>query len=46
MKGTYLNIIKIVYDKNIASIILNSDYHFLQDQEKEKNVYSLHLYST
>ena len=25
MKGTYLNIIKIIYDKNIANIILNGD---------------------
>jgi hypothetical protein len=43
----YLNIMKAIYDKSIANIILNGENwnHFLQNQERDKAVYSPHSYS-
>ena len=47
-EGTYLNIIKAIYDKPTANIILNGEKlkAFPQDQEQEKDVHSHHCYST
>jgi hypothetical protein len=43
IKGTYFNIIKVIYDKLIANIILNGEKnHFYENQGKDKGVYSLH----
>ena len=48
IKGKYLNIIKVIYDKPTANIILNSKKlkAFLQDWEQEKDAHSPHFYST
>ena len=44
----YLNIKKARYDKPTANIILNGEKLkvFLQDQEQDKDVHSLHFYLT
>ena len=46
--GTFLNIIKAIYDKPTANIILNGETlkPFLYDQEQDKDVHSHHSYST
>ena len=48
IEGKYLNIIKAIYDKPTANIILNSEKlkAFPQDQEQDKNAHSPHFYST
>ena len=48
IEGNYLNLIKAIYDKRIASIIINSEKlkPFLLDQEQNKGVHSHHCYST
>ena len=48
IEGTYLNIIKAIYDKPTANIILNGKKlkAFPQDQEQNKDVHSHHYYST
>ena len=48
IEGTYLNIIKAVYNKPIANIILNGEKlkTSLYDQEQDKDVHSHHFYST
>ena len=48
-KGTYFNIIKAIYDKCIANIIVNSEKlnkpsHYIQEQDKD--THSQHFYST
>jgi hypothetical protein len=47
IKGMYCNIIKSIYNKLIARIILNRKNwnHFLWSQEGDKGVHSLHSYS-
>ena len=44
IEGTFLNIIKAIYDKPTANIILKLKNwnHFHQDQEKDKDVHSHH----
>ena len=44
IEGTYLNIIKCVYDKSTANIKRLKP--FLQDQKQEKGAHSHHSYST
>ena len=39
VKGIYFNIIKVIYDKSTANIILNWE-------KQDKNVHSCHLDST
>ena len=49
MKGTYLNIVKAIYDKPTANIILNGGQtgkHSPYDQEQNKDVHFHHYYST
>ena len=48
IEGTYLNIIKAIYDKPTANIIFTGEKlkTFPQDQEKDKGVYFHHYYST
>ena len=48
IEGTYLNIVKAIYDKPIANIILNGEKlkTFPLDQEQDKDVPSHHYYST
>ena len=49
IEGTYLNIIKAIYGKTIANIILNDENNnkpFLQDQEPVEDVRSHYHYST
>ena len=48
IEGTYLNIVKAIYDKPTANIILNSEKlkAFPQDQEQDKGVNFHHYYST
>ena len=45
IEGTYLNIVKAIYDKPIANIILNGEQlkAFPEDQEQDKGV-NIHLY--
>ena len=45
---TYLNIIKVIYDKPTANVILNGEKlkAFPPDQEQNKDVHSLYSYST
>ena len=48
-EGTYLNIIKAIYDKSIGNIIVNSGKlnkpsHYIQEQDKD--THSQHFYST
>ena len=47
-EGTYLNIVKAIYDQPTANIILNGEKLkvFPQDQEQNKGVHSHHHYST
>ena len=48
IEGTYLNIIKAIYDKPTTSIILNGEKlkTFHEDQEQNKDVHSCHSYPT
>ena len=48
IEGTYLNIIKAIYDKPTANIILNGEKFkaFPQRQEQGKGAHSHHYYST
>ena len=48
IKGTYLNIIKAIYDKPTASIILNSEKlkAFALRSGTRQDVHSCHFYST
>ena len=45
---TYLNIIKAIYDKRPANVILNGEKlkAFPLNQEQDKDAHSLHFYST
>ena len=47
IEESYLNIIKAIYDKPTANIILNgkSWKHSLKDQEQDRDVHACHLYS-
>ena len=47
-EGPYLNIVKVIYDKSTANIILNGEKNkaFPQDQEQDKGVHFHHYYST
>ena len=47
-EGTYLNIVKAIYDKPTANIILNVEKLKIvpQDQEQDNGVHSHHHYST
>ena len=46
--GTYLNVIKAIYDKLTANIILNGEKLkvLLQDQKQDKDADSYHFYLT
>ena len=44
--GKYLNIIKAMYDKPTANIILNNEKLFLSDQEQDKDPHAPYFYST
>ena len=48
IEGTYLNIIKAIYDKPAANIILNGEKFkaFPLKSRKDKGVHSHHYYST
>ena len=48
IKETHLNIVKAMYDKPAANIILNGEKlkAFPQDQEQDKGVHFHHYYST
>ena len=48
IEGTYLNIIKAIYGKPTASMILNSEKlkAFPLYQKQDKDVHSRHSYST
>ena len=48
IESTYLNIIKAIYDKPTANIILNGEKlkAFPLNQEQDKDVHSHHYYST
>ena len=48
IEGTYVSIIKAIYDKPTANIILNGEKFkaFPQSQEQDKGVHSHHYYST
>ena len=48
IEGTYLNIIKAIYDKPTANIILNGEKlkAFLESQEQDKDAHFHHYYST
>ena len=48
IEGTYLNIIKAIYDKPTANIILNGENwkYFSLSQEQDKCAHSHHYYST
>ena len=48
IEGTYLNIVKAIYDKPTANIILNVEKLKIvpQDQEQDNGVHSHHHYST
>ena len=50
IEGTYLNIIKAIYDKPTASIILNGEklkpFPLRSGTEQDKVVHSHHYYST
>ena len=47
-EGTYLNIIKYIYDKPTATIIsmVKNWKHFPKSQEQDKDTHSHHYYST
>jgi hypothetical protein len=48
IEGKYLNIIKAIYDKSTASIILNGEKMkpFPKTQKQDKDAHYLHSYST
>ena len=48
IEGTYLNIIKAIYDKPTANIILNDEKlkAFPLSEEQDKGAHSHHYYST
>ena len=48
IEGTYLNIMKAIYDKHTANITLNGEKFkaFPQSQEQDKVAHSHHYYST
>jgi hypothetical protein len=48
IEGKYLNIIKTIYDRPTASIILNGEKlkPLLLNQERDKDAHYLHSYST
>ena len=48
IEGTYLNIVKAIYDKPTENVILNGEKlkAFPQDQEQDKGAHSHHSYST
>ena len=48
IEGTYLNIVKSIYDKSTANIVLNDEKlnTFPQDQEQDKGLHFYHYYST
>ena len=46
VEGTYLNIIKIIYDKLTTNVILNSEKLYLEIHKQKNNAYSYHFYST
>ena len=47
IEGMYLNIIKAIYYKPTANIILNGEkLKAVQNQEQDKDVHSHHYYST
>ena len=48
IEGTYLSIIKAVYDKPTANIVPNGENlkAFPLRSEQDKDVYSFHFYST
>ena len=48
IEGTYLNIIKAIYDKPTTNIILNGENlkAFPLSQEQDKGAHSHHYYST
>ena len=48
IEGTYLNIVKAIYDKPAANIILNGEKlkAFPLNQEQDKSVHFHHYYST
>ena len=48
IEGSFLNLIKAIYDKPTANVILNGEKlkAFPQDQERDKEVHSHHYYST
>ena len=48
IEGTYLNIIKAIYDKRTANIILNDEKlkAFPLSEEQDKGAHSHHYYST
>ena len=48
IEGTYINIVKIIYDKPTENITLNGEKlkAFPQDQEQDKGVHFHHYYST
>ena len=48
IEGTYLNIVKPIYDKPIANIILNGEKlkTLPQEQEQDKDAHSHHFYLT
>ena len=47
-EGTYLNIVRAIYDKPTANIILNGEKlkAFPYDQEQDTGVHFSHYYST
>ena len=46
-EGTYLNIIKVIYDKPTENIILNGEkLKAFPQQEQDKGAHSQHYYST
>jgi len=48
LQGTFLNIMRAIHGKPTANIIFNVEKLklFLYDQEEDKDVHSLHFYST
>ena len=48
IEGTYLNIVKAIYDKSTANIVLNDEKlnTFPQDQEKDKGAHFHRYHST
>ena len=48
IEGTYFKIVKAIYDKPTANIILNGEKlkAFSLDQEQDKSVHFHHYYST